>query len=435
VRIALVNAERHAGCTLKDVAGGFGTVFSIGTSPLARLLESAKRNIASLPNVTLAYLDALLTEHGAEVRILDVRSFDDLVDADLYLVASSIVESGFEREIAREGKRRFGCRVGVFGSFAAEVPEFYLDDVDFVVKQEIENLAPELAVGVIPEGVVEAGFVPDLDALPFPCWDRFDVSRYRYKIITSRGVTLPMLGSRGCAYTCDYCPYLVNSKYRTRSVASLCAEARYLHDRYGAHGLSFRDPLRIFEKGDALEFAERLERDGLEIRFSMECRSDRLDEELLSLLHRAGLRSLEIGVESAQPATVTDRHRRPPTLEQQERVIAHCHRIGIRVIANFLLGLPNDTAEGMRETVRYAKRLNTFAVQFTVATPYPGTALHREVDEQIFDHDWEHFNGWTNVFQHPTMSPAEIHRLREQAYVSYHLRPRYGWRFLRSVLR
>jgi anaerobic magnesium-protoporphyrin IX monomethyl ester cyclase len=119
---------------------------------------------------------------------------------------------------------------------------------------------------------------------------------------------------------------------------------------------------------------------------------------------------------------------------QQEMIIQHCHKLGIRVIANYTFGLPNDTIEGIRETIRYAKSLNTFAIQFTVTTPYPGTQFYEAVKNRIFEMNWERFNGWTSVYRHPVMSPEELHKLREFAYVSYHLRPRYVWRFLQSTI-
>src|SRR5262245_31439894 len=192
MKIVVLSASRQKNCTLKDVAGGYGTVFTAGSSLFARLLEVAKRRIAAIPNITLAYLDAILTRHGASVTVLDVRRSSELVPADLYLIASSIVDCKFERELGMEARRRFGAKVGYFGTFAASVPEFYDGVADFVVKEEIENLAPRLAAGCVPNGVVEAGFVSDLDALPYPRWDQFNVDRFRYQIITSKGITLPM---------------------------------------------------------------------------------------------------------------------------------------------------------------------------------------------------------------------------------------------------
>ena len=432
--IVVLSASRHSNCTLKDVAGGFGTVFTVGNSPFAKLLEIAKRRIAAIPNITLAYLDSILSSDGAKVRVLDVRRMDQLVPADLYLVASSIVDCGFEREIGAEVKRRYGCKLGYFGTFASTVPEYFSGVADFIVQGEIENQAPALARGEIPEGIVNAGFVQNLNSLPFPKWDQFDVRRFRYQIITSRGITLPMLGSRGCPYTCNYCPYLVDSKYRVRTPENIAEEIEYLVKTYNIRGISFRDPNLTFDKKRAHAFAGELLKRNLDVRWGMEARTDRLDPELINVLYRAGLRSVEVGVESASEETLKGNLRKAVPKTHQELVIDHCHRLGIRVIANYTLGLPNDTVEGIRDTIRYAKKLNTFAIQFTVTTPYPGTQFYQKVKQSVFDKDWEHFNGWTSVYRHPTITPDDLHRLREFAYVSYHLRPRYVWRFLQSTV-
>jgi len=430
----VLSATRQKNCTLKDVAGGFGTVFTVGNSPFARLLEIAKRRIAAVPNITLAYLDSILSASGAEVQVMDVRHTDQLVPADLYLISSSIVDCTMERDIGVEAKRRFGSKVGYFGTFASTVPDFFLEAADFVVKEEIENVAATLARGEIPDGILSAGFVDNLDTLPYPTWDHFDIRRFRYQIVTGNGITLPVLGSRGCPYTCSYCPYLVNSKYRVRTPRSIVEEIRHLVGAYKIRGVSFRDPNLTFDKERAREFADLLLQYDLNVRWGMEARTDRLDPDLINLLFRAGLRCIEVGVESSNDRTLQDNGRKPVPKDHQELVIEHCHSLGIRVIANYTFGLPNDTVEGIRETIRYAKKLNTFAIQFTVTTPYPGTQFFDKVKDDIFERDWERFNGWTCVYHHPKIRPEELHRLRESAYVSYHLRPRYVWRFLKSTL-
>jgi anaerobic magnesium-protoporphyrin IX monomethyl ester cyclase len=434
VKIAVVSASRQKNCTLKDVAGGFGTVFTVGHSPFAKLLELAKRRIAAIPNITLAYLDSILSAEGASVRILDVCRSDQLIPADLYLIASSIVDCNLERELGFEAKRRFGSKVGYFGTFASTVPDFFSDCSDFVVKGEIENIAPSLAHGEIPEGTISAGFVQNLDSLPFPKWDQFNIRRFRYHIITGKGITLPMLGSRGCPYTCNYCPYRVNSKYRVRSPESIVDEIQYLTAKHNIRGVTFRDPTLTFHKKRSQQFADLLLQRNLNIRWGMEARTDCLDLDLLQLFFRAGLRSIEVGVESANEQMLRENRRKTIDRAQQERIIDRCHKLGIRVIANYTLGLPNDTIAGIRETIQYAKKLNTFAIQFTVTTPYPGTPFYENVKHAIFERDWERFNGWTSVYSHPTIPSADIHRLREFAYVSYHLRPRYVWRFLQSTI-
>jgi radical SAM superfamily enzyme YgiQ (UPF0313 family) len=380
--------------------------------------------------VTTAYLDSILTAQGAEVVI----KHNALEPADLYLISSSITDCTLEKKLGEQARRQFGSKVGYFGTFAAAVPEFYQDTADFIVKGEIENLAPQVAQGHIPSGITEAGFVTDLNRLPFPTWNQFQLRKYKYSIVTARGITLPMLSSRGCPYTCGYCPYLVNARYRVRCPENVVDEIQYLVKQYGVRGISFRDPMFTFYRNRTLEIADRILQKGLAIRFGIETRTDKVDEELLRHLYRAGLRSIEIGIESANEEMLLENLRKAPGKEQQEKVIDLCHRLGIRVIANYILGLSNDTVEGVRKTIAYAKKLNTFAIQFTVTTPYPGTLLYESLKEHIFEEDWEQFNGWTNVYTHPTMTSEQLHRLREEAYVSYHLRPRYVWRFLISTV-
>jgi len=430
MKIVVLSASRHRNCTLKDVAGGYGTVFTVGNSWFARLLEIAKRRIASIPSVTAAYLQSIMEAQGAEVVI----KHNELEPADLVLIASSITDCNYEKELGHQVRKQFGAKVGYFGTFAATVPEFYGDAADFIVKSEIETIAADLANGKIPSGVVDAGFVPDLDQLPFPKWDQFALHRYKYSIVTARGITLPMLSSRGCPYTCGYCPYLVNSRYRVRQPENVLEEIEYLVNRYGVRGIAFRDPMFTFHRGRTMKIADLILSKGLNIRFGIETRTDKLDEEQLRLLHRAGLRSIEIGIESANEEMLLENLRKAPGKEQQESIIDLCHRLGIRVIANYILGLSNDTVEGVRRTIAYAKKLNTFAIQFTVTTPYPGTLLYESLKEHIVEEEWEKFNGWTNVYTHPTMTSEELHHLREEAYVSYHLRPRYVWRFLISTV-
>jgi radical SAM superfamily enzyme YgiQ (UPF0313 family) len=163
-------------------------------------------------------------------------------------------------------------------------------------------------------------------------------------------------------------------------------------------------------------------------------RADRLDYALLRTMHRGGLRSLELGVESVNRALLIQEKRKPPTEEQIERVVREAASLGIRVICNFVLGLPGDSLEGMKETIAWAKELNSFAVQFTVATPYPGTSLaqKRATSLPVVD---ANMTGFTATQLEGGVSPEALAALREWAYVSYHFRPRFIAGFVPQLVR
>ena len=434
MRVGLITVYSHRACTLKDVAGGFGTAFHVGSSVPARLLQRAKSRLAHLPPTTLGYLAAQLEADGHQVVVAELRrrdaGRDDVPACDVAIVSSSMVDAGAERDVLKELAVR-GIRTVVIGAHASHLPEGYADVADVVVRGEAEAMGRSLLdPGLV--GLVDAGTVADIDGLPWPSWQAFPIATYRYGLLAPRGVTLPVAGVRGCAFGCAYCPFRVTAAFRQRDPNRVAAEVAHLKQRYGARGISFRDPIFNFDRDRTLALADALA--PLDVRFSAEMRADLLDEEMLLKLHRGGLRSLEIGVESIDTTMLRREHRSPPSIAEIEATVATAHRLGIRVIANFILGLPDDTAETMAASIAWAKRLNPFAVQFTVATPYPGTSLSRRVSPTRHTFDAEAHTGWEPLFHHPNLTAGQLRGLREWAYVSYHFRPAYVGRFARQAL-
>lgn len=415
----------HPGCTLKDVAGGYGTVFEVGTSWRARLLERAKGRVADLPPLVLGYVAAQLREAGHTVRVHELTPDAALPSSDVAIVLSSITDATAEREVCVRLRQR-GARVVVVGAYASARPEHYADVADAVVRGEPEALGPAL---LDARGIVEAGDVVDLDGLPFPDWAPFPVRRYRYAFL--RGPTLPVGSARGCAYGCGYCPWRVTAKFRQRDPERVGGEVRALVRRWGVRAVAFRDPLFNLDPDRVRALCRALAPAG--VHFSAEMRADRLDEDLLATLHAAGLRSLEIGVESANRAMLGREKRKPPTHAQIERVVRAAQRRGVRVICNYVLGLPGDDEDTIRATVAWAKQLDSFAVQFTVATPYPGTSLEPHAEGRRLPLAPDAHTGFRPTFAHDALPPDRLAALREWAYVSYHFRPRYALRFARHA--
>lgn len=110
-------------------------------------------------------------------------------------------------------------------------------------------------------------------------------------------------------------------------------------------------------------------------------------------------------------------------------------RRGVRVICNYVLGLPDDDEATMRETIAWAKELDSFAVQFTVATPYPGTTLEPKVEGRRLPVRPDDHTGFRPTFAHARLSAERLEALRERAYVGYYFRPRYALRFARAAAR
>jgi anaerobic magnesium-protoporphyrin IX monomethyl ester cyclase len=434
--VALLDAApSRRGAVNKDISGGFGTVSDYGDSPVARALTWLKRRGVRYPILSLAYVAALFERAGWTVRF----GADEgaAANADLALVYTSLVGHEAEMALAERLRERGGPRVAFFGPMASVRPELFARRADFVIVGEPENAVDEIARrGHVPGGLVESPPVQDLDSLPFPSWECFDVRRFRYQpYFPAGGGFFPMLSSRGCTLSCAYyCPYtaVTGRKWRRRTPQNVVAEIEHLVERYGARRILFRDPLFTLDRGRSGAIADGIRAANLRIEWVCETHLDYLDEDLLDRMHAAGLRSIKVGIESSNLDALQGVRRHQPRDARVRRILAHCDRRGIAVVAFYILGLPLDSEGSIRATIDYAVELNTIGAQFTIATPYPGTGFYDDAraEGRLLTEDWQRYDIYTPVFRHDRLTPEAIATLKSRAYQRYYLRTAWAGKFL-----
>ncbi len=421
MRIVLADLKGGDGFISKDtVAGGYGSrlrPFSRVTGIIARL----KRKFHDIPSVHLAYAAALAARAGHTV----VRSRGEIVDGDVALVLSSLVD--YRRETAWAGAmRRRGVRVGFIGLASARLPRLFEADADFIIDGEPEAAVLEMVHGDTLSGIVESPAVRDLDALPFPEWDRLLLPRRRVQVpFAGRpvGGSLPVLASRSCPEFCTYCPHRIQAPYRARTIGNILDELSYLADTMGRVHVVFRDPLFTQSRDRVLALCDGISSRALPHTFECETRLDRLDEPLLTVMERAGLRAMSFGVEAVSPATLKKVGRRPIPETHQRAILAKCRTLGIVTAAFYVLGFAEDTPESVRATIDYSLQLGSTVAQFKILTPYPGTPLYARMETAITERDWEQFDGFTPTFSHPHLSHTELRFLLGSAYTRFYVRP------------
>jgi len=413
----------------KDWAGGFGTKFTIGNSLRAKAIEYAKKKSAVLPVPIIGYITAIFRKYNHEVSI----DFNKVPEADLVIMHSSLVAHKAELKLAKKIKQNSNAKLGFIGPLASVKPELY-SIADFIIKGEPEDAITEIAkTGKIPEGVVNSRLIP-LDELPFPDWEGFNIKKYSYYPALKKAPVLPVLSSRGCPYICNYCPYKVGYKWRIRSAKNVVDEIEYLIERYNIKGVCFRDAIFTFDRRRMLEFAEEIKKRNIKIDWACETHLNHLDKELIDTLYESGMRSINVGIETLNDEILKGVKRKPINIKHQEEIINYCDKKGIHITAFYIIGLPNDTIKSIKNTIEYAKRLNTHVASFTVTTPFPGTEFYEQVKDRIYDHNWENHCGFLPVYKHDKLSKRDILKLKEYAFTSYYFRPRYILNFIRRML-
>lgn len=434
MKIALVDLDEDSkGCNNKDQTGTYGSVMN-ASGLIGRVFHALKRKRLRLPIISFGYLAAILRNQGHEVNIYS--SFPE--DEEIVIIATSII--GYRQEIAfaRKVKSRHPCKVGFTGAFAKAKPDLFLEEDSFVIDGEPENWALNFNGVDNLEGVVRSERVTDLDSLPFPDWHGFPLWKYEYYPLLKGGQFLTMQTSRGCPFACSYCQYtpLQGKQLRKRSPENVVEEIYYLKKEFSAKNLLFRDIVFSIDINRVRKIAETIITKGLKIAWGCETRADCLTKELLKLFKESGMRFINLGIESPDIETLRSEGRQPIKHGHLVEIINYCENIDIRVNGFYMIGFPNDTEEKIRQTVRYACKLNTSLAQFCVVTPYPGTDYFEAMknDARILTTDWSQFTTYNPVMRLDNLSPDDVLRLKQYAYNKYFLRPSWffsrGWKLL-----
>ncbi len=223
--------------------------------------------------------------------------------------------------------------------------------------------------------------IEDLDTLPVPDFDIYDYSR----LASSLTNTALVMVSRGCPYACSYCCnhrfkdiYPNKNKYpRFRSPQGAITILKTLLEKYPyIEYINFMDNILGLNKDWLREFTE-LYREQINLPFSCRLRSNLVDEEVASLLVKAGSYQVHMGVESGHPVIRREILNRKTPLDQVKRSFQILQKKGIATLSYNMVGLPYENLSRILETIRLNSELKPSRMSVAVFFPYPETELYR----------------------------------------------------------
>lgn len=367
-----------------------------------------------------------------------------------YLISTIIYNDLHVAELAKQ----LGATTIAIGPHVTTMPESVSEfpAVDYAIRGEVEEtiveLLDELEAGREPAGVKgiayhrgdgvvvteERPLLEDLGKLPRPRQDLLPLERYRMPMID--GSFTMVTTSRGCPFPCIYCRKMAlwGNRVRLRPVDDIMDELVWLHE-LGVDSVVFLADLFTVNRKQVIELCRRIIEAGLPLKWQCNSRVDHVDEEILSWMKRAGCWQIAFGLESGSQE-ILDRAKKGITVEQTEKAIALVNRFGIKAWGYFIIGLPGETKETIRQTIDLAKRLPLNLALFHVAVPYPGT----EFNDLAREHGWLLSDRWEDldmnysaIVEYPQLSAAEIDKATKRAFFEWYLRPAPVLRLLGSV--
>ncbi|MBR56871.1 MAG: hypothetical protein CMH54_02310 [Myxococcales bacterium] len=271
----------------------------------------------------------------------------------------------------------------------------------------------------------------NIDRLPIPRHDLLLQPNYRFHYPLKPKGALKMgylLASRGCPYSCIFCSEVERASfgkpYRNHSAGRVASEMRLLSE-LGATGVYFEDDLFALDKPRFLDLAQAIQSSRGDLSWCAQVRASDIDDEIAQALKNAGCTSVACGIETGSDRLLKLLKKGTTTAANESGVRA-LNRAGIQVVAYLIIGIPEETAEDRRATLRLAEELKASMVQLHIFASYPGTQAMTNYPELGAQ-------GGNKFIPAPTRSDRDdLLQLQRDFYRRFYLRPD---RFVQHVWR
>jgi len=410
-------------------------------------------------------LAAVLEKRGHNVDVIDLQGDDpstkeleaelQLLHPDIVGVTSATLTFNPAIQIIKAAKRVLpSCLTLMGGPHVTVMDEETLNanpDTDVVVRGEGEQTILELAQLVSETRLDNLGgvagitfrkktgqvvrnsqrpFIEDLDTLPYPAHEHFDVRRYK----VSGKTYLPIITSRGCPFQCAFClaSHMCGKGFRARRPKNVVDELEWLKDTYGAEAFAFYDDTFTYDNRRAFAICEEMRNRKFNLPWDCRTRVDRVTPELLTTLRKTNCLLIHFGVESGSQKML-NAMRKGTTVEQNASAIKWAKEAGISVAISVVVGYPGETPEMMEETFEFIRKTEPDYLYMCEAVPYPGTEMYNVVKKLGWQmsEDWSQFHEQTQVFKNPLL-PLEMIERKKKAFYDEFFSPAY---FLRKRMK
>lgn len=268
-------------------------------------------------------------------------------------------------------------------------------------------------------------FIADLDDLPIPAHELLPLRSYKMPMI--KGPFTFIVTSRGCTGGCTYCIKHVSyqNSVRLRSPKKIVEELWVLN-KLGVHNIHMYADLFTVSRDQVVELCNLIIEQGLHIKWTCNSRVDYVDEEMLNLMARAGCWFISWGIESGNEEILKHAHKGVYP-DRARHAMGLSRKAGIKNWGYFIIGLPGETEETIRQTIDFAKSLSLDIALFHIAAPYPGTPFFFEVIENGWFRKgtrWEQVDmDRETVLDYPHLPAERLMYWQKRAWREWALRP------------
>ena len=431
-------------------------------SPLYDLISSKTVYKEVSPPFGLLYVAAALEADGHQVEIVD-GELDNLTpenilqkikdsNPDILGVGATTVDFDDGNLILKEAKERLGVRTVLGGPHATVLADQVLTEnphIDYLVRGEGEITARELVrqlngnangslnqiegLSYRQDGQIvhnqDRPMIADLNQNVLPARHLIDQRSYLLPVPGKgmRSMT-PIQTIRGCAFRCIYCYRMFGHSVRFRDIVLVVDEIEDCLNNHGVESITFIDDTFAINQNRVVELCEEIKRRKLKFPWRCYTRANTINIDMLKIMKEAGCRQISIGVESGNQE-ILDIAGKNIKLEHYVKAYKLLEETGFEKRGSFILGLPYETTQTLRDTIDFAKRLRLDRAFFNICTPYPQTRLFEMAEKhegiRLTSDSWNEFRRWGNaVVELEEVSREQLIEWQKIAMMEFYARPR-----------
>ena len=325
------------------------------------------------------YMASYLEEAGFEVDVVHGRVEDIKTGYRFYGLSATSSQYNYIKDAYKHIRETSeGSKVVVGGPhFSAPgcVQEAELVGWEHIVVGDGEIALRNILDGKETSRVVWGTPVADLNLVPYPAFDKIDISRYNFPLGEGLNCT-SIITSRGCNFKCAFCSSSP-TKLRQRSVDSVMGELDILINKYGFNSLMFVDDMVSVGRKRFYNLLDEVEK--LNIKWRCYGRTNSITHEGLERMQRAGCVECAPGIESGNQK-ILDLIGKGTNVQDNIDWCIKCEEVGIKCVPMVIIGLPGESLETIKDTEMFMRKAKPSGFGYNILMPFPDSPIMRDYD-------------------------------------------------------
>ena len=314
------------------------------------------------------------------------------LDGDMYVISCHTPQYGWLKQVGKYLKNFTDATVVAWGPHPTNFPKECLDHVDISIIGSGEIAMRRLILGApletIPaiyykeEGQIYKGAnmrIVKIDRFPFPDREVFGLDKYKSAINGKKAAHI--ITMRGCPFRCYFCDKAtISPAVHFRSIGNVMKEIDVLRAQ-GIEAFVIDDNVFTIGHERVREFCKEFKNRG--IIWRCQSRTDTITWELLRGMAEAGLANITYNVDSGDTVILgkVNKGDKEKTLPNSRCAILWTHLARVPVRCNLKYGLPGETIESLKNTIKLMFQTYPDELNLSVFQPVPGSKIWKKPEE------------------------------------------------------